>query len=80
MASDKTANIGVALSPDSQHMVVTHASNTITVYSLPEGGFIREFGEVGTAPGQFISPNAVCSLQRATSWWQRAVARCECRN
>ena len=67
------ANFGLAVSPDSALMVASHADDTLSVYSLPDGQHIRTFGSEGTGKGQFDCPSKVCfsatgSILVAEAW------------
>ena len=51
---------GLAISPDSAHMVTSHDNDTLSVYSLPGGEHIRTFGSEGAGKGQFSRPAKLC--------------------
>ena len=53
-------NNGLAVSPDSAHMVVSHGNHTLSVYSLPDGEYLRTFGSHGAGKGQFKYPAKLC--------------------
>ena len=53
-------NYGHAISPDSAHMVTSHSSHTLSVYTLPGGEHIRTFGSEGTGKAQFGYPAKLC--------------------
>ena len=53
-------NYGLAISPDSAHMVASHGNATLSVYSLPGGEHIRTFGSCGTGKGQFKVSAKLC--------------------
>ena len=51
---------GLAISPDSTHMVASHSDDTLSVYSLPGGEHIRTFGSYGVGTVQFNMPGKLC--------------------
>ena len=53
-------NHGLAVSPDSAHMVASHSDHSLSMYSLPGGEHIRTFGSEGAGEGQFKSPAKLC--------------------
>ena len=53
-------NYGLAISPDSAHMVVSDGDHTLSVYSMPVGNCIRTFGGLGAGIGQFRFPVKLC--------------------
>ena len=54
------ANYGLAISPDSEHMVVSHGDNTLSMYSLQDGEHIRTFGSEDAGEVQFHRPTKLC--------------------
>ena len=55
-----SVSCGLAISPDSAHMVVSHGDRTLSVYALPSGEHIRTFGGNGSGKGQFDHPAKLC--------------------
>ena len=53
-------NYGLAISPDSAYLVVSHSNHTLSVYALPGGEHIRTFCSEGTSEGQFKHPAKLC--------------------
>ena len=53
-------NYGLAISPDSAHMVASHGDHTLSVYLLPGGERIRKLGSEGAGEGQFKWPAKLC--------------------
>ena len=51
---------GIAVSPSGTFAVVSHVNNTLSVYSLPVGEYVRTFGSEGSGRGQFDMPGKLC--------------------
>ena len=51
---------GLAVSPDSVTMAISDSDHTVTVFALPNGDFVREFGTEGDGPSQFGDPGKLC--------------------
>ena len=58
--SAASGGYGLAISPDSTHMVASHSNDTLSLYSLPGGEHVRTFGSKGTGKGQFSMPSKRC--------------------
>ena len=54
------ANYGLAISPDSAHMVASHFNHTLSVHTLTGVKHIRTFGSRGAGKGQFDCPAKLC--------------------
>ena len=51
---------GLAIAPDSAHMVASHDNHKLSVYSLPDGKHVRTFGSYGAGKRQFNLPVKLC--------------------
>jgi len=52
----------VAVMPDGRIVVSDGYGNARVHVFLPTGELVESFGEIGTAPGSFITPHAVCAI------------------
>ena len=53
-------SVGLAISPDNVHMVVSHSNDTLSVYLLPSCVFVACIGREGPGNGQFYGPAKMC--------------------
>ena len=55
-----STNLGLAVSQDGTHLVVSHADHTLSVFSLPRGDLLLSFGSKGRGKLQFQWPARLC--------------------
>ena len=60
IAASEDGRWGMTVSRDALHLVVSHDSDKISVYTLPEGGYVRSIGGKGVKPGLFYRPRKMC--------------------